>query len=446
MSFSTWALIVGGLMITTALAGTLLKRLPLSPSMLYLAVGYALGRYAWWGIPAWQAHVGLLERVTEAALLISLFSVGLKLGLPLWGRRWSLPLRLALLSMAVTVLLVAAAGHLVLDLPWGVALILGGIIAPTDPVLASDVQVDDPADRDRLRFSLSGEGGLNDGAAFPVVMLGLGLLGLHDTGAFGLRWLAVDFIWALAGGLLVGGALGTAVGRVVHYLRTSHNAAVGLDEFVMLGLIALAYGTAQALLASGFVAVFGAGLAFQRIDKAVRRTSREDVAPAPNRSTAAGAAFALPKKEAQVAVATHPELAGAYMNQTARDFSEQLERIAELLIVLLIGFMLSYARFSWVAVGFVLYLFLLVRPVSVWLGLCGTAVARDQRLLMSWFGIRGIGSLYYLMFVMSHGIPADAAARLTELTHTVIAVSIVVHGISVTPLMNAYARRRQPHA
>ena len=386
MSFAAWALIVGGLMITTALAGSLLKRLRVSPSMLYLAVGYVLGRTAWWGIPAWQEHVDLFERITEVALLISLFSVGLKIGLPLWGRRWSLPLRLALLSMAVTVLFVATAAHLVLDLPLGVALILGGIIAPTDPVLASDVQVDDPADQDRLRFSLTGEGGLNDGAALPVVMLGLGMLGLHDTGTLGWRWLAIDFAWALAGGLLISIVLGTVVGRLVHHLRTSYNEAVGLDEFILLGLIALAYGTAQALLASGFVSVFGAGLAFQRISKAKR--SRQET------GVAGDLELSLQKREERITVSTHPEFAGAYMNRTARDFSEQLERIAELLIVLLIGFMLSYIQFDALAVGFSLYLFLLVRPVSVWLGLLGAGVSRDQRLMMSWFGIRGIGSLY----------------------------------------------------
>ena len=131
------------------------------------------------------------------------------------------------------------------------------------------------------------------------------------------------------------------------------------------------------------------------------------------------------------------------MNMTARDFSEQLERIAELLIVLLIGFMLSYVRLDALAVGFSLYLFLLVRPVSVWLGLLGAGVSRDQRLMMSWFGIRGIGSLYYLMFAMSHGVSGKAAGRMIDLTLTAIAVSIVVHGISVTPLMNAYVRRQQ---
>ena len=160
--------------------------------------------------------------------------------------RWLLPLRLAILSMLVTVALVAGVGVLALGLPLGAAILLGGILAPTDPVLASDVQVANPGDRDRLRFALTGEAGLNDGTAFPLVMLGLGLLGLHDIGSFGWRWLAVDVIWAVTAGVAIGAVLGTAVGRLVLYLRRTHKEAVGLDNFLALGLVGLAYGAADA--------------------------------------------------------------------------------------------------------------------------------------------------------------------------------------------------------
>ena len=177
-SFPVWALVIGVLLITMVLAGSLLKRLPVSASMLYLAVGYGLSNSGL-GLMApdpLQFAVSI-ERIAEVALLISLFSVGLKLGLPFSSPHWRLPLRLAFVSMTLTVGLIAAIGFFVLNLPLGVAILLGGILAPTDPVLASDVQVDEPCDRDRLRFSLTGEGGLNDGAAFPFVFLGLGEVG-----------------------------------------------------------------------------------------------------------------------------------------------------------------------------------------------------------------------------------------------------------------------------
>src|SRR3954467_3690766 len=146
--------------------------------------------------------------------------------------------------MGVTVALVAGVGALVLGLPLGAAILLGAILAPTDPVLASDVQVADAGDRDRLRFALTGEAGLNDGTAFPLVLLGLGLLGLHEIGSFGWRWVVVDVIWGVAAGIAIGAVAGTAVGRLVLYLRRTHKEAVGLDNFLALGLVGLAYGAA----------------------------------------------------------------------------------------------------------------------------------------------------------------------------------------------------------
>jgi NhaP-type Na+/H+ or K+/H+ antiporter len=266
MSFAIWTLLIGGLLITIALSGTSLRRLPLSTAMLYLVAGFALGPLGWGPLtPDPLIWSDILERATEVAVLISLFAVGLKLGLPLTNRGWRLPLRLALVSMTITVALIAGLAVLGLGMSLGAAILLGGILAPTDPVLASDVQVLEAGDRDRLRFSLTGEGGLNDGAAFPFVMLGLGLLGLHDLGSGGWRWLAIDVVWAVGGGLLFGGALGTLIGRLVVYMRGHHHESVGFDEFLALGLIALAYGVATLLHASGFLAVFAAGLALQRV-------------------------------------------------------------------------------------------------------------------------------------------------------------------------------------
>ena len=169
--------------------------------------------------------------------------------------------------MLVTVALIAGAGVAWLGLPLGAAILLGGILAPTDPVLASDVQVAEPTDRDRLRFALTGEAGLNDGTAFPFVLLGLGLLGLHDLGDSLWRWLAIDVLWAVAAGIGVGAALGTLVGRFVLYLRRTHKEAVGLDNFLALGLIGLAYGLASLAHGYGFLAVFAAGVALRRIEQ-----------------------------------------------------------------------------------------------------------------------------------------------------------------------------------
>ena len=181
--FAIWAVIIGALLITIALSNSLLKRLPLSTAMLYLVAGMGLGPLGFALMdPQPRTHALVLEHLTEVAVLVSLFAAGLKLSVPLRHSHWRLPLRLAFVSMTLTVAMIALVGWLGLGLSPGAAILLGGILAPTDPVLASDVQVEGSSDRDRLRFSLTGEGGFNDGAAFPFVMLGLGIAGLARIG------------------------------------------------------------------------------------------------------------------------------------------------------------------------------------------------------------------------------------------------------------------------
>ncbi|HEX2034261.1 MAG TPA: cation:proton antiporter [Chloroflexota bacterium] len=443
-------ILVGVLFVVMALATSVLKRLPLTAALLYLAAGYAMG-------PAFLALIELsplessavLERTTEVAVIVSLFTAGLKLRLPLLQSRkggglwqglsvdWRPALRLAFLSMAITVGLVALIGWGLMGLPLGAAVLLGAILAPTDPVLASDVQVENPTDRDRLRFSLTGEAGLNDGAAFPFVMLGLGLLGLHDLGPAGLRWLGVDLLWAVLAGVATGVVLGTGVGRLVVYLRREHREAVGLDDFLALGLIALAYGVALLLQAYGFLAVFAAGLALRRIERQHSERTGADAPLDVPLDVQAGAASA----ETEEAIATDPEKAPAYMTQAVLGFNEQLERIGEVVVVVLLGSMLSWLDATWQTLAFVAFLLLVVRPLAVTLGLLGAPLSRVQRRLIAWFGIRGVGSVYYLMYAIHHGLPEELARPMIGLTLAAVAVSIVVHGISVTPLMRYYGRR-----
>ena len=438
MNFAIWCAVIGVLLIGMAVTGSLLSRLPLSTAMLYLAVGFGLG----------PAGVGLLsvdpfgytelfERIAEIAVLVSLFATGLKLSLPFRERRWYMAVRLATVSMVITIALIALAAMVGLGLSLGAAILLGASLAPTDPVLASDVQVENAGDRDRLRFSLTGEAGLNDGAAFPFVMLGLGLLGLHDLGAGGWRWLAVDVVWGVFGGLAVGAALGYLVGKLVLYLRVHHREAVGLNEFLALGLIALSYGVALLVHTLGFLAVLAAALA-------LRRTGKQPDDPASLHEAVHEAASSEEvEMKAEDAVATHPEHATAHMTHSVLGFNEQLERIVEVAVVLIIGGMLWYIEVPAATLWFAPVLFLLIRPVSVWLGLLGSRSTVDQRGLISWFGIRGIGSIYYLMYAMNHGLPAALAQQLVAITLAVVATSIVVHGISVTPLMLLYARREK---
>ena len=421
--------IIGLLLVGMAITGSVLQRLPLSTAMLYILAGIALGPFGIGLIdldPVNDAE--LIERLAEIAVIVSLFTAGLKLRLPLRDRRWWLSLRLAFVSMTVTVALVAVVAVVFLDFTIGLAILLGAILAPTDPVLASDVQVREPGDQDRLRFSLTSEAGLNDGTAFPFVMLGLGLIGLNELGDFGWYWITVDVVWSIVAGLGVGALLGFGIGQIVIYLRRVHKEAVGLDDFLAIGLIALSYGTALLIHSYGFLAVFAAGLAVRRIE--ARHTG--DEAPVDVKH----AALEVEPHE----VATHPESAPAYMTEAVLAFNEQIDRIGALGILLLIGSMLSTTYLHPDAIWFVPLLLLVIRPFSVWLGLFGSHTNYTHRHMISWFGVRGIGSIYYLMYAIVHGVVFSDARELVALTFSVILVSVVVHGVSVTPLMNWYER------
>lgn len=428
MSFVALYILVGVLFVVMAISGSLLKRLPLTAALVYLGVGVAVGPH---GTGLLDLDVvrdaGAIERLTEVAVIVSLFTAGLKLRVEWRDPLWRLPLRLATIAMLVTIALIALIGVVALDLPFGAAILLGAFLAPTDPVLASDVQVADPQDRDRLRFGLTGEAGLNDGAAFPFVMLGLGLLHHHHLGSLGWRWLAIDVVWATAGGLATGALLGTAIGYLVLFLRKEHKEAVGLDDFLTLGLIALAYGAALLLHTYGFLAVFAAGLALRRIEQRSTGTNLDEV----TKQMMAG----------DEDPAVRPETAPAYMAQAVLGFNEQLERVGEIAVVVLVGTLLTPAILSGDAIWFVPLLLLAIRPLAVALGTIGTRTDRDQRRLMAWFGIRGIGSLYYLTYAIAHGLDETTARDLASLVLAAIAVSTIVHGISVTPVMDRYSRR-----
>ena len=431
--FTIGCLIAGVLLMALTLGSSFLERLPASPAMLYLALGVALGPLGW-GLVKLDAfkNTALLERVTEVAVLLSLFNCGMKLELPLRHARWRIPVQLATVSMLLTVAAVTAVGVYALNLPLGAAVLLGAILAPTDPVLASDVQVADPGDRDRLRFGLTGEGGLNDGTAFPLVMLGLGLLGVHELGEWTWRWWTIDVLWATAGGLALGYAMGTGVGRLIIYLRMRYREALDSDEFIALGLIALTYGLALLVGTYGFLAVFAAGLALRRSNDASHTLPvlalDTDIGLKPHQLDASG------------------ENAPEHMMQAVSRFNHPLERFAEIGIVLAVGVLLATVRFRDEVLWFIPLLFVVIRPLAVQIGLLGTPLSRRQRWLIGWFGVRGIGSLYYLLFAISHGIKPALAHHLLSLTLPVVVASVVLHGITVTPMMRRYetAKSKRP--
>ena len=201
-----------------------------------------------------------------------------------------------------------------------------------------------------------------------------------------------------------------------------------MDEFLSLGLVAISYGAALTIGAYGFLAVFAAGLALRRIEHISSGAKAPDAVMGANRQGSEGE------------VAIHRQKAPVYMAQALLSFNEQMERIAEVGIVLLVGAMLSWQRISLPAAMVTALLFLVIRPLAVRLMLHGADASRLHKRMMAWFGIRGIGSVYYLMYAVNHGLPAKPAQEVADLVLTVVSASIMLHGVSATPLMRLYGR------
>ncbi|HEX7910313.1 MAG TPA: cation:proton antiporter, partial [Paraburkholderia sp.] len=248
-----------------------------------------------------------------------------------------------------------------------------------------------------------------------------------------LTWrLAAHAAWGVAGALAIGGGLGWATTHAVAWLRTHHAQALGLEGFFALGLIELAYGAAQFAQTYGFLAVFAAGVAMRRVEH------RASGAVSPRK------AIGTVDSEDVDATAANPSKAHAYMAESVLGFTIELERIAELVVMAMIGNVLANLQvpvFTWQTAALTLVLFTLARPVSVELSLLKSAATPTQRRLMSWFGIRGVGSFYYLTYALEQGTTSDLTPLVSP-TLAVVAASVVIHGISATPLMNWYHRLR----
>lgn len=422
-----WFMLLGALMVARGLWGESVSKLPFTSATIYLAVGLLLGPLVL-DLFTFDLLSGaaVIEVVAEIAVLISLFSAGIKMPVPFSLARWMPAIRLAWVAMILSVALIAAFGWLVLGLPVGAAILLGAVLAPTDPVLATDVQVRHAGDNDPLRFTLTCEAGLNDGSAFPFIMLGLGLLGLHELGGMGSRWLLVDVLWATVGGLGIGIACGAALAYFSAALRKRIAKHEVLDDLLGLGLIGVAYGIALSLHTYGFLAVFAAGVALRQTElRLIQAPTNWEGLLEPETDEA----------HAPAVVPSEPTVSGG-----ALVFKEHLERLSELTLVLLLGGAATWYLADWKPWALALFVFFVARPLSVLASMAGTGIGGRATAIAAWFGVRGIGSIYYLTYAINHGLPPSIARDLINATLAVIMGSIVLHGASVTPLLNRFWR------
>ncbi|MCL1467890.1 cation:proton antiporter [Argonema galeatum] len=392
--------VIGFLLLIVTLGSGWIARLPLSFALIYLLVGILLGPY---GVNLIQLRpdAKFLERLTEFVVIVSLFSCGLKMNrrLNLWS--WHSTVRLIGFLMPISIFAIAAVGHWLLKMEWGPAILLGAILAPTDPVLASEVQLSDVEDKDELRFGLTSEGGLNDALAFPFVYFGIYSLKDNNWENWFKQWVFVDLIWAIAAGIIMGIVVAKAIVWIDKRLQNHRPADELMEDFVALGIILLTYSLTEFVNGYGFLAVFVAGIVAQR-------------------------SYRDPDKR-----------------NSQLEFTERIEKLMEVGTILLLGTLLrweaiqAHAGEALLVAGLLIFV---IRPVGSWISTIGDRLYPATRWLFGWFGIRGVGSIYYLCYAFGNGLKDELGEQIAWITYITIVISVILHGISATPLINWYDR------
>jgi sodium/hydrogen antiporter len=377
-----------------------------SASVIYLGLGLLAALVVGLTDAAWLDPLGdasLLEHMAEVALIVALFSAGLKVERSIRRTEWTAVARLLLVAMPLTIGAIALFGVHVMGLSAGAAIVLGAILAPTDPVLAGDLGIGPPGEEEREpedepRFAVTAEAGLNDGLAFPFVLLGLFLVEEEGSGGgWVAEWFAADVAYAIVAGLAIGGAGGWLLAALAVRLRDRQFLATILDGWLALAVVLVLYGVTETAGGYGFLAAFAGGLGFRRYER------------------------------------DHE------VNRRVHDGAELLEKFGELALILLLGSMVTTHGLElpglegWLLVPLLL---LVIRPLTVLVSLLGSHVRwANERVFIAWFGVRGIGSLYYATFVIGSGVIATGEAeRLFWVVAICVLVSIVVHGVTSWPL------------
>jgi NhaP-type Na+/H+ or K+/H+ antiporter len=402
----------GALIALVAWLPLALKRLPLSLPIVCIGIGallFSLPQVTL--VPSPLAHPVFAERFTEFVVLVALMGAGLKLDRVFSFRRWHITWRLLAITMPLSIGAITVLGALLLGLDLPVALLLGAALAPTDPVLAADVQVGPPktGEEDEVRFGLTSEAGLNDGLAFPFVNLALALAAVASTGgSWAGEWFAQDVLWKLGVGVLAGWLIGRMFGWLTFHMPVETKLARTGDGFIALAATLLSYGLTEIVHGYGFLAVFVTALT-------IRHAHRDHE-----------------------------------FNRQMHDLIEQVERLASMVLLLLFGGALVdglLAPLGLIDVIAAVLILLVIRPLSGIAGLVGFPAERGEKLTLAFFGIRGVGSFYYLAYALNHGTFSNGE-RLWAVVGLVVLLSVLLHGLTVTPVMRGLdrAQGRDPDA
>jgi NhaP-type Na+/H+ or K+/H+ antiporter len=400
--------------LAAALLPRLLGRAPVSIPMVFLAVG-AVAFVVIEPLPDPDPlrHGDVTLRITELCVIVSLMGAGIALDRPVSPRGWATTWRLLGITMPLTMLAVGLLGWSVLGFGVAASVLLAAALAPTDPVLATEVQVGEPAEdpdgeEDEPRFALTSEAGLNDGLAFPFVYaaIAISLVGTDPGGWLG-RWLAVDLLWRVTAGTLVGLAVGWALGRLFFNARSdTFRLAQHAEGFVALAATFVTYGLAELAEGYGFVAVFVCACTIRAAER------------------------------------SHG------YHRVLHQYVDQLERLLTILVIFLLGGATAtglLAGTTWRDVLVALVVLVVVRPAAGLIAMTHGPTRPRERMVISFFGVRGVGSVFYVAYALEHGhfLEPGAVWRVVSL---VVVGSILLHGLSATPAMHLLDRKQAERA
>ncbi len=351
-------------------------------------------------------HIGeepyLGERLTEIGVIISLTAAGLKLKRPFAWETWRYAARLLAITMPLTIALIALYGWKFLGFAPATAMLLGAVLAPTDPVLASDIQTTAPHEEDTssARLALTAEAGLNDGLAFPFtnMAIAMALTGIHPSLWFA-DWLVIDVLYKIIVGTLLGIGTGWLLAKIIFSCpKPQCDSSVLSVGLLALSLTLFPYGLAQMVNSYGFITVFVAACTFKQ-----------------------------------------QEIMHEYLD-LLHDFSEEIEGTLVVILFTMLGIYISHGfleDFQWYMIPAAAFIVLIVRPLTGLIALSGTRLRKSKKYIISFYGIRGIGSIYYLLYAYSHA-GFEGSKEALALVTTVIVLSIFIHGLSARPVMKRW--------
>ncbi len=370
----------------------------LTPPILYMIIGIAItfagNEYTDFDI---MQHSGIILRMTEFVVIISLTNAGLKIKEPFSWKTWKYSFRLLMITMPLTIVGAAYAGWWLLGLAPATAVLFGALIAPTDPVLAADLQTSQPSkeDQSKIRLGLTSEAGLNDGLAFPFTYFAIYLAskGLDYT-----LWIDKWFLTEVLYKIVVGSVIGFITGWVLYKLifkvtSESHHSKISRG-ILSLALTLLPYGLTELLGGYGFIAVFIAACAFSNSEEKAKHMDK------------------------------------------LHDFTEEIERIFVAFLFIFVGAYVC-ATFdkllNMMTIVTALIVLLVIRPLSGWIALHRTDLTSFEKFALSFYGIRGVGSIYYLMYAFEQ-TTFQNRYDLIHVTTVIIVFSVLIHGISTATI------------